>query len=383
VRELGLFGFPGRKKVNKSIIGAEKQAISTPALLVDLEKMEYNIRRMAHFFEGKKANLRPHTKTHKTPIITHKQIEAGAVGITCQKLAEAEVMAEAGIKDILISNEIVDAQKIQRLVNLARYTEIKVAVDNRRSIVDISDAARRKGVRVGILVDVNVGQNRCGVLPGTPALKLAQEVEKQRNLEFLGLMGYEGHTVFITSYSERKDAASEAIGLLVATSELLEKEGLECRIVSAGGTGTYDMAGGFPGVTEVQAGSYVTMDAKYGGVENIGTEFKQALSLLTSVISKPTSDRAILDAGRKAITTDMGTPQMAYPKGAKVGHLSEEHTSLIELEADARKQLELGAKIELIPSHGCTTINLHDYFYGIRDGIVECIWSIRARGELE
>lgn len=372
-----------RKEMDRSVIGAEKYAISTPALLVDLEKMECNITRMADFFRDKEANLRPHIKTHKTPMIAHKQIEAGAIGITCQKLAEAEVMAEAGLKDILIANEIVGAQKINRLVNLARYTRIKVAVDNSKNIVDISDTAQRKGVKIGVLIEVNIGLNRCGVTPGEPALKLAREVEAQKGLEFFGLMGYEGHTVFIKSYQERECKTKEALNLLVATRELLQERRLECRVVSAGGTGTYDITGSFPGITEVQAGSYVTMDTNYSRVEKVGGEFKQALSLLTTVISKPTDDRAILDAGMKSISIDMGIPGIAYPVSGRVGGISEEHISLIELEGATKKQLGVGEKIEIIPSHACTTMNLHDYFYGIRDGIIELIWSIKARGKFE
>jgi D-serine deaminase-like pyridoxal phosphate-dependent protein len=196
-------------------------------------------------------------------------------------------------------------------------------------------------------------------------------------------MGYEGHTVFIKSYKEREGKVKQALNLLVATRELLEERRLECRVVSAGGTGTYDITGSFPGVTEVQAGSYVMMDTNYNGVEGIGGEFRQALSLLTSVISRPTDDRAILDAGMKAISVDMGIPEIAYPGSGKVGRISEEHIALVELEGIAKKELEVGGKIEIIPSHACTTINLHNYFYGIRDGIVELIWSIKARGKFE
>jgi len=369
--------------MNKSIIGAEKDAISTPALLIDLEKMEYNIRKMADFFQSKKANLRPHIKTHKTPIIAHKQIEAGAIGITCQKLAEAEVMAEGGIKDILIANEVVGAQKINRLVNLARYAKVKVAVDDDINIVDISHSAQKKGVKIGVLIEVDIGMHRCGVSSGEPVLRLAQQVEKEKGLEFFGLMGYEGHAVFIKSYKERERKAREALGLLIASKELLKEKGLECRVISAGGTGTYDITGSFLGVTEVQAGSYVTMDANYDRVEKIGGVFKQALSLLTSVISRPTDDRAILDAGMKSISIDLGVPRVVYSKNVKIGSISEEHLSLVELDYASRKLLEVGQKIEIIPAHGCTTINLHDYFYGIRNGIVESIWNIKARGKFE
>ncbi len=369
--------------MDKSMVGSEKYTINTPALLIDLDKMKFNITRMAHFFKDKEANLRPHMKTHKTPVIAHKQIKDGAIGITCQKLSEAEVMIEAGINDILIANEVVGIQKIKRLVNLAKYTRIKVAVDNTRNVADISEAAKEKGVKVGVLVEVDIGMNRCGVSPGEPALRLAQEVVKSEGLEFFGLMGYEGHCVFIKDYQERKKKANQALALLIMTKKLLEEKGLECRIVSAGGTGTYDIAGSYPGVTEVQAGSYATMDAKYSAIEGVGGEFKQTLTILTSVISRPTDDRAILDVGMKAISIDMGFPEILYPKGLKVSRLSEEHTFLIDLHSDAKRRLPIGTKIEMIPAHGCTTINLHDFLFGIRDEIVESIWRIEARGKFE
>lgn len=366
--------------MEKVIIGLEKDAIPTPALLIDLEKMEYNISKMADFCRGKKINLRPHIKTHKTPLIAHEQIEAGAIGITCQNLAEAEVMAEAGIKDILISNEIIDIQKIKRLVNLAKYARTKVCVDSSKNIEDISQAAKEKRVRVGILVEVNIGMDRCGVSPGEPTLRLAQEVERQKNLEFLGLMGYEGHTVLIKSYEKRKRKTEEALGLLVDTKKLLEERGLECKIVSAGGTGTYEITGSYSGITEIQPGSYVTMDTAYESIEDIGEEFEQALSLLTMVMSKPVDDRAILEGGIKAISIDMGIPKIASNKGIRIDQLHEEHT-LVKLKSGTKEQLKVGQKVELIPSHGCTTISLHDYFYGIRNGIVELIGRIEARGK--
>jgi len=368
--------------MSKFMIGLVKNEIPTPALLVDLDKIEYNIAKMADFCREKKVNLRPHIKTHKTPFLAHKQIEAGAIGITCQKLGEAEVMAEAGIKDILISNEVTDIQKIKRLVNLAKYTKIKVCVDNSRNVLDISKAAKEKGVTVGVLVEVDVGMNRCGVLPGEPVLQLAQEVIKQDNLEFLGLMGYEGHAVLIKSYKERKYKTEEALKLLVDTADLLKRKGIECKIISSGGTSTYNITGCYPGITEIQPGSYITMDLTYNSIEGIGGEFKQALSLLTAVISKPAKDRIVLDAGIKAISVDMGTPKILFPKEIQIDHLHEEH-ALVKLAGPAKEKLQVGDKVEMIPTHGCTTINLHDFFYGIRNNTVESIWSIGARGRCE
>jgi D-serine deaminase-like pyridoxal phosphate-dependent protein len=363
------------------LIGSEKWAINTPALLIDLEKMEHNIKRMSDFFKDKEANLRPHVKTHKTPILAHKQLEAGATGITCQKLGEAEVMAASGIRDILIANQIVGAQKVKRLINLEKNADIKVAVDNAENVIDISEAAQQKGVQVGILVEVNIGMDRCGVSPGKPALELAQEVEAHKGVNFLGLMGYEAHTVFLSSYEERKLRTEEALEMLIRTKRLIEKGGIDCRVVSAGGTGTYDITGSYPGITEVQAGSYITMDAKYSTIEGIGGEFKQALSLLTTVISRPTDQRAVIDAGMKAISHDFGMPKIAIDETEVVLHILAEEHGIIKMK-NPTKHLNIGDMIELIPSHGCTTINLHDYLYGIRDDIVECIWSIAARGKL-
>ncbi|MBW8003639.1 MAG: DSD1 family PLP-dependent enzyme [Planctomycetes bacterium] len=364
--------------MDNSMIGSSVLDIDTPALLIDLEKLEYNLKKMADFFKEKDSDLRPHIKTHKTPVLAHKQIKAGAIGIACQKLAEAETMAKAGLDDILITNEVVGDQKIRRLVNLAKTTDVKTVVDNKENVISISAAAQERGVEVGILVEVNTGMNRCGVLPGTPVLELAQEIDKQKGTKFLGLMGYEGHTVFIETYERRKREAQKALKLLIDTKELLERNGYECKIVNAGGTGTYDISGTYPGVTEVTAGSYLTMDVKYSGIE--GVEFEQALSLLTTVISRPTHDRAILDAGMKAITIEFGMPLIKSAKGgAKLYKLAEEH-GYVELEAPDTK-LDVGEKIELVPSHGCTTINLHDRFYAIRDNQVESVWPIEARGK--
>lgn len=371
------------KKLDNYIIGSSKFDIDTPALLIDLEKMEYNIAKMADFFKGKKTNLRPHIKTHKSPVLAHKQIEAGAIGITCQKLGEAEVMTRAGIRDIFISNEIVGVQKIKRLVNLRKSTNIKVAIDNYENAKNISNAAREKGVKLGVLIELNIGMNRCGVSPGETALKLVQEINKLEGLEFLGLMGYEGHTVFIESYEKRECEAKKAIKLVNNTNKLFEKNGIRCKIVSCGGTGTYSITSSCPGVTEIEAGSYITMDTRYNTIEGIGGEFKQTLSVLTTVISKPTDDRAILDVGMKGISKEFGFPQIKSDKvKAELYKLSEEH-GFVKLLDPSDKWLNVGEKIELIPSHGCTTINLHDKYYGIRDGIVEIVIPIEARGKFD
>jgi len=368
--------------MNPCEIGCPKSHVDTPALLVDLDALEYNIRKMAAFFKDKEAKLRPHVKTHKTPAIALKQLKEGAVGITCQKLSEAEVMARSGIRDILISNQIIGKQKIGRLIELARSNDLKVAVDSSQNVEDISEAAAANRVTIGVVVEVDVGMNRCGVPPGEPALGLALKVERQRSVKFMGLMGYEGHTVTLSSHPERKREARKALSLLVDTRKFIEEKGVRCTIVSAGGTGTYEIAGSFPGITEVQAGSYATMDAKYGTVEGIGGTFKQALSLLAKVISKPSEDRVVIDAGMKAISHEFGMPVLEIDhRRLELSSLAEEH-GIIRHPA-AAKSMNVGDVIELIPTHGCTTINLHDFFCGIRKGIVECVWRIEARGKFQ
>ena len=361
-------------------IGLDKYELNTPALFLDLDKLDSNIEKMANFFEQRSADLRPHMKTHKTPQIAHKQIEQGAIGITCQKLEEAEVMSRSGIRDMLITNQIIGESKIRRLVHMARSTEVKAAVDNPENVTNISEAAQAKGVNVGLVVELNIGMDRCGVEPGKPALELAQLIEGKDGVKFMGLLGYEGHTVFIEDYNHRREETEKALEKEVETAERIEKDGLACSIVSSGATGTYDITGTYPGVTEVEAGSYATFDAKYSQLEGVGDQFEHAVTLLSTVISRPAKSRAVLDVGMKALSTDFGIPVIASEEGdLKIRKLSEEHGYLQV--GDSSRGPEVGEKVEIIPSHGCTTINLHDRFFGTRNGEVESVWPIAARGK--
>ena len=363
-----------------SLIGMHKTELDTPALLIDLDKMESNIQTMADYFTTVNAVLRPHLKTHKTPMLAHKQIAAGAIGITCAKLGEAEAVIHAGIRDVLIANQILGRQKIARLVNLAKQSEIMVAVDNAQNVTDISETAAAKGVTVRILIEVNTGMNRCGVEPGQPALELARHVLRSPNLQFEGLMGYEGHTVAKPNYAERKAAARQSVQLLVDTKHHLEKHGVPVSIMSGGGTGTFSITGSVPEMTEVQAGSYIFMDATYGNVEGVGEHFACALTVLATVVSRPTPERVIVDTGMKVLAKEFGIPQPLGIEGLEMAGLSEEHG---KLNADASVSLTPGDKLEILPTHCCTTVNLHDRYYGIRDGIVESVWDIAARGKAQ
>ncbi len=358
-------------------LGAEKSEIDTPALLIDLDVMEGNIEEMARFFRSVTAGLRPHEKTHKCPIIAHKQIEAGAIGITCAKLGEAEAMVEAGIRDVLVANQVVGEPKVTRLVNLAKHSDIIVAVDNAGNVRHLADSAREKGVRLNVLIEVDVGNNRCGTAPGKPTLDLAREVASHPSLNLGGLLGYEGFCQNIRSLEERREKAHGAMAKLISAKDTLEDAGFGIEIVSAGGTGTHMITGKYPGVTEVEAGSYVFMDATYSKVEGL-EGFGKAMTVLTTVISLPRPGVAICDAGLKAVTTEFGLPPVVEIRGVDYERASEEHGRL-KVEPDSK--IKAGDKIELLVTHCCTNSNLYDSFHCVRDGSLEAVWKISARGK--
>lgn len=362
-------------------VGLSKDSIDTPALLLDLDVMERNLSTMAAYFSQVDANLRPHVKLHRaTPVLAHMQLEAGAVGVTCAKLAEAEIMAASGIKDILIANEIVGERKIRRLVNLAAYTDVMVAVDSFENVEELSQAAQARGVEIRVLVEVNIGHKRCGVPPLEPALALSRAVHEAPGLKFTGLMGYDGHCTFKVKASEREDCARKASELLVETRRYVENAGLEVAIVSASGTFTYRVAAETEGITEVQAGTYLLMDTafKEQGIE----EFDPALTVLATVISRPSwaedNDLAIIDVGRKSMDAYLGLPAVKEPSGAVVFSLSQEH-GRVRLEGEA-SSVRVGDRMELWVRDANDTINLYDKFYAMRGDTVEAVWDIPGRG---
>lgn len=362
----------------ESYVGKHKTELDTPALLIDLDIMESNIQKMAYYFTTVNADLRPHVKTHKTPIISHKQIAAGAIGVTCAKLGEAEAIVHSGIRDVLIANQIVSKHKVARLVNLAKHSDIMVAVDNKENVHAISEAATIKGVTIRILVEVNIGMNRCGVEPGYDTLELARDVCNSPNLKFEGLMGYEGHTVAKANRSERESATISDMQKLIDTKHLLEKNGIDVPIMSGGGTGTFDITGSLPEMTEVQAGSYVFMDSTYSKVEGVGEKFGCALSVLATVVSRPTKHRIIVDTGLKVLTKEFGIPQPVGNQGLEMVGLSEEHGKIQLSNTDL--SLKPADRLEILPTHCCTNVNLHDRYFGIRNEYVESVWEIAARG---
>jgi len=358
-----------------SLVGKHKTEVETPALLLDMDAAERNITRMAAFFRDRDCKLRPHYKTHKLPLIAHKQMAAGAIGITCAKLGEAEVLLRSGIPSVLIANEIVEDSKIARLVEFARLGELIVCVDDYENARRISEAAGTAGGKINILVEVNVGLDRCGVAPGVPTVGFVKQVSTLEHLSFRGLMGYEGG-MFLSDDREKEKRCRECNARLVETADMVREAGFPVEIVSAGGSNTYHLTGTYPGITEIQPGSYVTMD---GHNRAFGLDFEQAVTVLATVISRPERDRIITDAGKKAISVDEGLPEVARP-GLSLYRLDEEH-SRVTVE-DGAPEVPVGSKLEIIPSHGCTTIPLHDRYNITRGGYVESVAAIQPRQAL-
>ncbi len=357
-----------------SPVGHSKWELDTPALLIDLDKLERNIAAMASRCEENGVDWRPHTKGHKNPAIAHACIEAGAIGVTCAKLGEAEVMAAAGIRDILVANEVVGDQKVRRLAGVQRRSSVMCAVDDPFHIQQIGSAATDAGVSVRVLVDVDVGMNRCGVPPGAPAADLAEQAEATDGIAFAGIMGYEGHAMKLPD-NEKKAEVERDSAMLRDTIEDIQSRGLKVGIVSAGGTGTLSFTPQQEGVTEIQAGGGVLMDTVYRDVLNV-PHLECALGLLVTVISHATPERAVIDAGRKTMHPAV---EFVDQDDVEMGGLSAEHGNL---KVGPNANLKVGQKLELTSGYGDDTIFLHNEVYGIRNDHVEVVWDIPGRGKL-
>ena len=360
------------------------QEYDTPALVLDIEAAERNIKRMGEYFRGKKVHLRPHVKVHKSPFLAHKQIAAGAQGITCAKLSEAEVMAHSGIEDILIANEVVGPYKARGLANLSRYCKLRVLVDDIGNALEISKFATEAGSTIGILIEVNLFRNldgildRCGVRPGQPAVDLAHKIAGLSGLEFKGLMGYEGSLRKFTTPESRINAVEQALGPLIETKHQIEKSGLSVEDVSSGGTMSYDLVSRVEGVTEIEAGSYVFMDTTY---RKYGIDFEYALTILTGVVSRPRPEKVIVDAGLKTISAEHGLPPIKGREDMECIGLNAEHGHYkLARPSDSPHS---GDRLEMLPTHVDTTVCLHDNYVITRKGEVESLLRIEGRGKLQ
>ena len=362
-------------------IGMPLAEVDTPCLLLDLDAFERNLQRLGDSLEGSRVHVRPHAKSHKCPQIAMRQIAAGAVGVCSQKVSEAEALVAGGVHDVLIANEVVGAAKLKRLAALAREAHVAVCADDAGNVRALDEAAREFGVTLDVLVEVNVGGNRCGVEPGEPALRIAQAIAACRHLRFAGLQAYHGAAQHVRGVEERRAAIASAADKVRVTKTLLKQHGLDCEKVTGAGTGTYLFEAGSTVYDEIQPGSYIFMDADYA--RNDWTEsgiprFEHSLFVWASVMSRTTPGRAIVDAGLKASSIDSGMPRVADIQGAEYIKASDEH-GVLELKG---AKLELGDKLKLIPGHCDPTVNLYDYYVCVRGGRVEALWPITARGAL-
>jgi D-serine deaminase-like pyridoxal phosphate-dependent protein len=354
--------------------------IDTPALLVDAARYEQNIKSCLEHFAGTGVTVRPHLKTAKSPVIAKHLLAAGARGVCVAKLSEAEVMAAHGISDILITTEIVGALKVRRLLELvARHLEVKTVVDSLVGASAINAAASELGVRVKILLDVNVGQNRCGVEP-EDAVIFFHHLEQFSNLEFVGVQGYEGHLQHVRDPQERRAEARAAMDRLESAVLGIRDLGIDVPIVTTGGTGTGIFCAEHPIVTEVQPGSFIFMDSDY--LATGGLPYTSALTVLSTVISVPSSDRVVIDAGNKSLSMDSGFAEPKDLPGWSYAPAGDEH-GILTRAAGVESRLEVGDRVPLIPSHIDTTVNLHDTYHVLRDGVLEAQWPILARGKVQ
>lgn len=362
--------------------GMPEDEIDTPALVIDLDALEHNLDTMAAYIAGTTTKLRAHAKTHKSPVIAKLQIARGAVGQCVQKVAEAEVLAWGGIADILVSNEVVGPAKLARLAALSRIADVAVCADDAAQVAAIAAAAAAAGVRLPVLVEIDAGGRRCGVTPGPAAVELAGLIAASPHLRFGGLQAYHGSAQHLRRPDERAAAIGHAAEGVRRTLEQLRQIGLDCPIVGGAGTGTFPLEAASGVYTELQAGSYVFMDADYA--RNLDTQgrpvatFRHALFVLATVMSAARPGVAVLDAGHKAVAIDTGLPDVWGRPDVRYVGASDEHGTLhFGPETTAPK---LGEKLRLVPGHCDPTVDRHDWYVGVRHGRVECLWPVAARG---
>lgn len=356
------------------------QDLDTPVLLVDADAFERNVARMAKLCADAGVACRPHAKAHKSPQVARIQMDAGAVGMCCAKLGEAEVMAAAGIEDLHITTPVVGVSKIVRLIEAARQSRVSVVADDADNISDLAAGAQTAGLRLDVLVEVDVGQGRCGVPPGPRAAELARLIDGHPWLRFRGLQAYQGLIQMRGDIAERRAAAAEALEKAELSARSVREAGLDIEVLTGGGTGTSAIDAATGGLTELQPGSYIFMDTNYSAIEWDGAPrppFENALTVLAGVLSRPASDRAILDSGMKAISGDGGAPRAVDHGEAEFRFAGDEHG---QLTFPGAAPLGVGDKVTLLPSHCDTTVNLHDRFIVTRGGEVEDVWEIAARG---
>jgi 3-hydroxy-D-aspartate aldolase len=359
--------------------GMSVDDIDTPALVLDLDAFHANLDLMANFAARTGVKLRPHAKTHKSPVIAKMQMARGAVGQCVQKVGEAEILAWGGVADILVSNEVVSPRKLARLSALSGIAEVAVCVDAAEGVRRLEAAAESAANRLTALVEVDVGSGRCGVATKSEALALAQMIAASPRLRFGGLQGYHGAAQHQRSPEDRRKSIADATGAVAALVEELRGIGLDCGIVSGAGTGTFELEASSGVYSELQVGSYIFMDADYGR-NRPAPPFRQALFVLSSVMSAGRSGAAVIDAGHKAVAVNSGLPLVWNRPGATYVGASDEHGKLV-LEPGS-EPARLGDRVWLAPGHCDPTVDRHDWYVGVRGTRVECLWPVAARGAM-
>ena len=354
--------------------------IETPALVVELDAFERNLERMAE--ATRSIRLRPHAKSHKCAEIARAQIARGAVGVCCQKTDEAVAFVGAGVRDVLVTNEVVTPAKIVRLAEMAREATIGVLVDSAVNVLALSTAATTAGVSFDVYIEIDVGAHRCGVAPAAPALALAQSIATTPGLRFRGLHAYQGAAQHLRTPEERRVAIERAVEHARTTRDMIEEAGIVCAVVTGAGTGTWQHERDSGVYTELQPGSYIFMDADYqrNTLAQDELRFEQSLFVIAGVMSVPAPERAIVDAGLKAFSFDSGLPLVHARGGVDYVKASDEH-GVLELRNGAAP-LALDDRVWLVPGHCDPTVNLYDWIVAVRGGRVEALWRIDARGAL-
>jgi D-serine deaminase-like pyridoxal phosphate-dependent protein len=357
----------------RAAIGHARHDLITPALLLDLDMARSNINAMEAYMRTVPARLRPHIKVHKSSELARMQMQAGeCIGMTTATVWEAQVMVHGGINDVLVANAVVGPEKTRAVAELAREAHIIVAIDDASNAEELSNAALAAGSTLGVLIDLDVGMERCGVRSKEEALSLAQHTSKLRGLHLEGMMGYEGHCMLEPDADLRVQKAHAAMDKLMDAVDYLAQHGFESPIISGGGTGTYNITGAHPRLTELQAGSYVVMDAFHA---QLIPGFPVALTVLGTIISRHGS-RIILDTGRKTVGSELGLPRLKDVPATTAG-IAEEHL-LVDIEPGS--PLKVGDKLEVVSGYGPTTVNLHDVYYVVENDIVTDVWPVNVRG---
>ncbi|MDS1139835.1 DSD1 family PLP-dependent enzyme [Pusillimonas sp. SM2304] len=360
-------------------IGDALADIDTPSLLLDLDAFEDNLRAMQALAERHGVGLRPHAKAHRCPDISLRQLALGAQGICCQKVSEAVPFVAAGLRNIHISNEVVGPAKLTLLAQLAHQADITVCADHPANVEALSDAMLKHKASLGVLVEVDVGQKRCGVQTPEETVALAQRIQALPNLQFMGIQAYHGGLQHKHGLAQRQQSCEKAVKLVRKHLEALQQAGIKCPVVTGGGTGSaaFDVASDV--FTEIQAGTYAFMDTDYGSLDwGESLAFRHSLFLLGTVMSTPTPERAVIDVGLKSTSAESGTPAAVGLEGVRCIAVNDEH-SILQADDPAHRPA-LGDRIRLIPSHCDPTFNLHDTVIGVRGGYVEAIWPVSARG---